>query len=179
VTPRKGSLVRIAIGGRYLDEVQIRLDLPDSLSHLSFPANRHRGRVEEDRVTVFTQGPTGVKLFADGVLPPIGGGAVTVAIGGREFGPCHLEAVETARPDPSSTGSSCASAGLWRPEATSDRMRQCHRPARPRDRLSGGPRTAYSQPDQLWGRGPAQSPARSNAAMKLRFGRWAARRRSR
>jgi len=82
VTPRKGGLVRVAIGGRYLDEVQIRLDLPDSLSHLSFPANRHRGRVEEDRVTVFTQGPTGVKLFADGVLPPIGGGAVTVAIGG-------------------------------------------------------------------------------------------------
>jgi len=73
----------------------MRLDLPDSLSQLSFPANRHRGRVEEDRVTVFTQGPTAVKLFADGVLPPVGGGAVTVAIGGREFGPCHLEAVET------------------------------------------------------------------------------------
>ena len=42
MTPRKGALVRIAIGGRYLDEVQIRLDLLDSLSHLSFPANRHR-----------------------------------------------------------------------------------------------------------------------------------------
>lgn len=95
MTPRKGGLVRIAIGGRYLDEVQIRLDLLDSLSHLSFPANRHRGRVEEDRVTVFTQGPTAVNLFADGVLPPVGRGAVTVAIGGREFGPCHPEAVET------------------------------------------------------------------------------------
>ena len=46
-------------------------------------------------MTVFTQGPTAVKLFADGVLPPIGGGTVTVAIGGREFGPCHLDAVET------------------------------------------------------------------------------------
>ena len=95
MTPRKVGLVRIAIGGRYLDEVQIRLDLPDSLSHLSFPANRHRGRVEEDRVNVFTQGPTAVKLFADGVLPPVGRGAVTVAIGGWELGPCHLEAVET------------------------------------------------------------------------------------
>jgi hypothetical protein len=94
VTPRKGGLVRIAIGSRYLDRVQIRLDLPDSLSHLSFPANRHRGRVEEDRVSVFTQGPTAVKLFADGVLPPVGRGAVTVAIDCREFGPCQLEAVE-------------------------------------------------------------------------------------
>jgi len=93
--PREG-VASHRVGGRYPDEVQIRLDPPDSLSHLSFPANRHRGRVEEDRVTVFTQGPTAVKLFADGVLPPVGGGAVTVAIGGREFGPCHLEAVETS-----------------------------------------------------------------------------------
>ncbi|TMK42843.1 MAG: hypothetical protein E6G66_16090 [Actinobacteria bacterium] len=46
-------------------------------------------------MSVFTQGPTAVKLFADGVLPPVGRGAVTVAIGSREFGPCHLEAVET------------------------------------------------------------------------------------
>ena len=86
MTPRKVGLVRIAIGGRYLDEVQIRLDLPDSLSHLSFPANRHRGRVEEDRVTVFTQGPTAVKLFADGVLPPVGGGANVCAVGRTKSG---------------------------------------------------------------------------------------------
>jgi hypothetical protein len=86
--------VRIAIGGRYLDEVQIRQNLPGT-SYVSFPAHRHLARVEDDLVTVSTQGATAVKLFADGVLPPVGGGAVTVAIGGRELGLCHLDAVET------------------------------------------------------------------------------------
>jgi hypothetical protein len=86
--------VRIAIGGRYLDEVQIRQNLPGT-SYVSFPAHRHLARVEDDLVTVSTQGATAVKLFADGVLPPIGGGVVTLWIGSREFGLCHLDAVET------------------------------------------------------------------------------------
>jgi len=36
--------MRIAIGGRYLDEVQIRENLPGTC-YLSFPAHRRRARV--------------------------------------------------------------------------------------------------------------------------------------
>lgn len=96
--------VRIAIAGRYLDEVQIRLARsqdPGTVSYLSYPAHRHRARAEEDRVTVSTQTATAVALFADGVLPPIGGGAVTVEIDGLEIGPCFLETVEAGDTNPS------------------------------------------------------------------------------
>jgi len=66
-----------------------------TLSSLSFPAYRHRASVEPDHLVVSTQAATVVQLFAEGVLVPIGGPAVTVQIGGREFGPCLLETVET------------------------------------------------------------------------------------
>ncbi|MHB8290828.1 MAG: hypothetical protein ACYDEY_16720 [Acidimicrobiales bacterium] len=42
-----------------------------------------------------TQAATMVQLFAESVLAPMGGPAVTVQIGSKEFGPCLLEAVET------------------------------------------------------------------------------------
>ena len=34
-------------------------------------------------------------LFTDGVLPALGGGVVTAEVGGRQLGPCTLEAVES------------------------------------------------------------------------------------
>jgi len=98
VTPRQAAHVQIAIGGRRLDEVrirQIRTDIAGTLSYLSFPAHRHRASVEPDHLVVSTQAATVVQLFAEGVLAPIGGPAVTVQVGGRELGPCLLEAVET------------------------------------------------------------------------------------
>jgi hypothetical protein len=103
VIPQKRGDVRIAIAGRYLDEVQIqqaRRDVPGSVSYLSFPAHRHLARVEEDRVTVLTQAATVVTLFADRVLPPIGGRAVTLKIGSLELGPCLLETIETGDTSP-------------------------------------------------------------------------------
>jgi hypothetical protein len=106
VTPRQGGHVRIAIGGRCLDEVRIRqarADVPGSLSYLSFPAHRHRASVEPDHLVVSTQAATVVQLFAEGILVPIGGPAVRVQIGGQEFGPCLLEAVETDGPSPFDT----------------------------------------------------------------------------
>ncbi|MHB1712991.1 MAG: hypothetical protein ACYCV7_16630 [Acidimicrobiales bacterium] len=95
---RQGGHVQIAIGGRRLDEVSIcqnRTDVADTLSYLSFPAHRHRASVEPDHLVVSTQAVMVVQLFAEGVLAPIGGPAVTVQIGSKEFGPCLLEAVET------------------------------------------------------------------------------------
>src|SRR6266508_1310673 len=97
MTPRQGGDVRIAIGGRCLDEVRIRqarADVPGSLSYLSFPAHRHLASVEPDHLVVSTQAASVVQLFAEGVLAPIGGPAVPVRIGGQELGPCMLEAVE-------------------------------------------------------------------------------------
>jgi hypothetical protein len=91
------SQVRIAIGGRYLDEVRTplaRSDVPGCASFLSFPAHRHAARVEAGQVLVSAQAQTVVKLFADGVLPPIGGRAVTLTVGRRQLGPCLLDAVE-------------------------------------------------------------------------------------
>ena len=66
-----------------------------SLSYLSFPAQHHRASVEPDHLVVSTQAATVVQLFAEGVLAPVCGPAVTVQIGGQELEPCLLEAVET------------------------------------------------------------------------------------
>lgn len=106
MTPRQGGHVRITIGGRCLDEVRIRqarTDLPNTLSYLSFPAHRHRASVETDHLVVSTQAATVVQLFAEGVLVATGGHVVTVQIGGQEFGPCLLEAVETDAASPLNT----------------------------------------------------------------------------
>lgn len=73
------------------------------LSYLSFPAHRHRGSVEPEHLLVSTQAATVVQLFAQGVLVPAGGPAVTVQIGGEEFGPCLLETVETDGASPRGT----------------------------------------------------------------------------
>lgn len=106
MTPRQQGHVRIAIGGRCLDEIRIRqtrTDMAGPLSYLSFPAHRHRGSVEPEHLLVSTQAATVVQLFAQGVLVPAGGPAVTVQIGGEEFGPCLLETVETDGASPRGT----------------------------------------------------------------------------
>ena len=95
---KKPAETRIAIGGRYLDEVRIRLAKPDgytSISLLSFPASRHRAQADKDCVTVFAQAPTLVQLYADGVLPPIGGRPVPIEVGGVDLGRWTLASVES------------------------------------------------------------------------------------
>lgn len=72
---------RVAIGGVFLDDVAIPLDAG---TKLLFPVERHRGVLGDDgAVTVHAMMPTALQLFADGRLPPVGGGPVAVSIAGR------------------------------------------------------------------------------------------------
>ncbi|MFI5300820.1 MAG: hypothetical protein ACHREM_22285 [Polyangiales bacterium] len=82
---------RIAIGGRFLDEVRIRLS---ATSYLGFPIEHHRGVVGVDgAATVYAQMPSVVQLFAQGTLPPIGGRPVDITIGVNNLGPMVLREV--------------------------------------------------------------------------------------
>lgn len=72
---------RVAIGGKFLDETQIRTT---ATTYLSFPVEAHRGVVGDDgTVTVRTKMPTAVALLAQGLLPPIGGAAVGLMVQGK------------------------------------------------------------------------------------------------
>jgi hypothetical protein len=75
---------RVAIGGKFLDEVQIS---QGGNTSLSFPVDRHRGVVGDDgTATVYAMMPSALKLFAEGRLPCVGGDPVEVAgagAGGR------------------------------------------------------------------------------------------------
>jgi hypothetical protein len=74
---------RVAIGGKFLDEVQISLGGNTSSS---FPVDRHRGAVGEDgSATVYAMMPSALKLFAEGRLPRVGGDPVELIIGGRKL----------------------------------------------------------------------------------------------
>ncbi|MCA9555892.1 MAG: hypothetical protein KC933_38045 [Myxococcales bacterium] len=76
---------RVAIAGKFLDETQIRLTgTPGTVTLLSFPLQSHRAVIGDDgSVTVHTKMPTAVALFAEGVLPPIGGTAVGLTVQGQ------------------------------------------------------------------------------------------------
>jgi hypothetical protein len=98
---RRNQEARIAIEGRYLDEVKIRqanMYATGPIAYVSFPAERHWARAEGVDVTVSAQAATVVKLFADGVLPALGGRCVAVEVGGRTH-VCMLEAVELGAGD--------------------------------------------------------------------------------
>jgi hypothetical protein len=82
---------RVAIGGKFLDEVQISQGGNISLS---FPVERHRGVVGDDgTATVYAMMPSALQLFAEGRLQRVAGDAVEVAIGGRQLGPMVLTEV--------------------------------------------------------------------------------------
>lgn len=88
---------RIAIGGRFLDEVRIP---QGGNALLSFPVERHSGTISEDgTATVRTMMPSALRLFAEGHLPPVKGGHVEVAIGGRPLGPMVLADVRCGGED--------------------------------------------------------------------------------
>jgi hypothetical protein len=85
---------RIAISGRFLDDVRIRLG---PTSSLSFPVEHHRGQIGSDGVvTVHAKMPTVVVLFAEGVLKPIDGAPVEVIVGGKRLGPLVLRDLRCA-----------------------------------------------------------------------------------
>lgn len=82
---------RVAIGGKFLDEVKIS---QGGNTSLSFPVDRHSGVVDDNgTATVYAMMPSALKLFAEGLLPRVGGEPVEVAIGGRKLGPMVLTEV--------------------------------------------------------------------------------------
>jgi hypothetical protein len=79
---------RIAIGGRFLDEVLIA---QGGNTYASFPVEQHRGVIGDDgTVTVHAMMPSALQLFAEGRLPRVDGGPVEVVVGGRKLGPMIL-----------------------------------------------------------------------------------------
>lgn len=79
---------RIAVGGKFLDEVRIP---QGGNAFLGFPVERHSGTISEDgTATIRTIMPSALQLFGEGRLPPVNGGHVHVAIGGRPLGPMVL-----------------------------------------------------------------------------------------
>lgn len=82
---------RVAIDGRFLDEVQIA---QGGNMYVSFPVDRHRGMIGNDgTATVHAMMPSALQLFAEGRLPRVGGHPVEVVIGGRKLGPMVLAEV--------------------------------------------------------------------------------------
>ncbi len=82
---------RVAIAGRFLDEVRIA---QSGNTLLSFPAERHSGVIGEDgTATVYAMMPSALQLFAEGRLPRIAGDPIEVAIGGHKLGPMVLTEV--------------------------------------------------------------------------------------
>jgi len=89
---------RIAIGGRFLDEVRIRFD---ATSYLGFPVESFSGGVDANgRATLHAKLPAALQLFADGTLAPVNGAPVEVAINGRDLGPMVLVEVRCAETGP-------------------------------------------------------------------------------
>jgi hypothetical protein len=75
---------RIAIGGRFLDEVRIA---SGNHMYLVFPVDRHRCVIgANETATVHAMMPSALQLFAEGRLPRVGGAPVEVVIGGRKLG---------------------------------------------------------------------------------------------
>lgn len=82
---------RVAIGGKFLDEVRIH---QGGNMLFSFPVEHHRGVIGEDgTATVFAMMPSALQLFAEGRLPRVGGDPVEIAIAGRKLGPMLLTEV--------------------------------------------------------------------------------------
>lgn len=88
---------RVAIAGKFLDEVRIS---QGANTLLSFPVDRHRGVVGADgTATVYAMMPSALQLFAEGSLPRVGRDPVEVAIGGRDLGPMVLTEVRCGGED--------------------------------------------------------------------------------
>lgn len=79
---------RIAIGGKFLDEVRIARG---GNAYVGYPVTEHRSMIGDDgTVTVHAMMPSALQLFAEGRLPRVGGDPVEVVVGGRKLGPMML-----------------------------------------------------------------------------------------
>lgn len=84
---------RIAIGGRFLDEVSISTS---RTTGLRFPIERHRAEIGSDgKVTIYAMMPSVLQLFAEGRLMRIGAAPVDIEISGKKLGPMVLVAVRS------------------------------------------------------------------------------------
>lgn len=82
---------RVAISGKFLDEVRIRLS---STSYRLFPVEAHRGDLGSDgRVTIRTKMPVAVVLFAEGLLHPLNGPPIDLMVAGKELNSMILTGV--------------------------------------------------------------------------------------
>jgi hypothetical protein len=86
--PRRTGVRRIAINGRFLDEVQTRLedDRSGSVSHTSYPAEQHHAIEDEDGVTLQTPAMTALQLYHDGILPASREQSVEITVADRRLG---------------------------------------------------------------------------------------------
>jgi len=74
---------RVAIGGKFLDEVGISLG---GNASLRFPVERHSGVLDEHgTATVHAMMPAALQLFAEGLLPRVGGDPVEIMVAGQKL----------------------------------------------------------------------------------------------
>lgn len=86
--PRRPGVRRIALNGRFLDEVPTRLDdgRSDSVSHMLLPAEHHHALEDEDGVTLRIPAMTALQLYHDGTLPANRDLSVELTIADRNLG---------------------------------------------------------------------------------------------
>jgi len=84
---------RIAINGRFLDEVQIRLS-GNAASYVSYPAHRHEARLDGDRLLLAIPAPAVVQLCYEGVPLLDRGRPVAIRVGESDVGEFVLEGIE-------------------------------------------------------------------------------------
>ena len=88
-TPQRRTGIRhIAINGRFLDEVQTRLedDHSGSVSHTSYPAEQHYAIEDEDGVTLQMPAVTALQLYHDGIVPANHEQSVELTVADRSLG---------------------------------------------------------------------------------------------
>src|ERR1700730_8472986 len=93
-TPRRRPGVRrIAIDGRFLDEIQTRLedDGSGSVIHTSYPAEQHHAIEDGDGVTLQMAALTALQLYHDGTLPVNREQPVELTVADRRLGAFYVQ----------------------------------------------------------------------------------------
>lgn len=89
VSTRHSTIRRIAIGGRFLDEIRTRLDAAPGSKSLTFtaaPVERHSLSEDEEGVTVRLPALTALQLYQDGTLSGDPQKSVELTAAGRPLG---------------------------------------------------------------------------------------------
>jgi hypothetical protein len=91
--PSPSSIRRIAIDGRFLDDVRTRIHSRDSksLTYLSAPVERHRATEDSQGVTLQLPALTVLQLYYEGVLTANARKSVEITVGNRSLGTYYLQ----------------------------------------------------------------------------------------